>query len=121
MQASIARRRLVASTAITAMLVTGLTVSLWTVVETSSGPLMLAWTAAWCFSAGVVGWSKRSWFWPGLCPAAMIALVLLWVTLFGHTSWTSAFITMLGTTYAVAATIGAVVGTWLGKRRMLSG
>jgi hypothetical protein len=49
----------------------------------------------------------------------MIALVLLWVTVIAHTSWTSAFITMLGAVYAVAATIGAVVGAWLGKRRVL--
>ena len=103
---------------IAATLAVGLIISVWTVVETSSGPLMLTWTAAWCLGAGVVGWFKRSWLWPGLCPVAMIALVLLWVTVFAHTSWTSAFITMLGAVYAVAATIGAVVGAWLGKRRV---
>jgi len=121
MRASISRSELVTGTGIVAMLVIGLTISLWTVVETSSGPLMLAWTAAWCFSAGVIGWFKRSWLWPGLGPIAMIALILLWVTVFGHSSWTSAFITMLGAMYAVAAAIGAVVGTWLGKRQVLPG
>ena len=120
MGTSTSRRGLVAGTAITAIFVIGLATSLWLVVETSSGALVLALTAAWCFSAGVVGWSRRSWFWTGLCPAAMLALILLWVTVFGHSSWTSAFITMLGAMFAVAAAIGAVVGTWLGKRRELS-
>jgi hypothetical protein len=67
--------------------------------------------------AGIAGWQARSWFWTGLCPAAMLLLILLWVALFGHSSWTSAFITVLGAMFAVAATIGAVLGTWLGKRR----
>ncbi len=53
----------------------------------------------------------------GLWPAAMLLLILLWVAVFGHSSWTSAFITVLGAMFAVAATIGAVLGTWLGKRR----
>jgi hypothetical protein len=47
----------------------------------------------------------------------MLLLILLWVAVFGHSSWTSAFITVLGAIFAVAATIGAVLGTWLGKRR----
>jgi hypothetical protein len=51
----------------------------------------------------------------------MLGLILLWVAVYGGSSWTSAFITMLGAMFAVAATIGAVVGTWLGKRRGLSG
>ena len=59
----------------------------------------------------------RSWFWTGLCPAAMLRLILLWVAVFGHSSWTSAFITVLGAMLAVAAATGAVLGTWLGKRR----
>lgn len=121
MRVLIVRRVVITGTVIAATLVIGLTISVCTVVATSSGPLMLTWTAAWCFGAGVGGWSKRSWLWSGLCPPAMIALVLLWVTVFAHTSWTSAFITMLGAVYAVAATIGAVVGTWLGKRRVLLG
>ena len=115
----ITRRRLAADTAIAVILVAILATSLWLVAETSSGTLVLALTTAWCFGAGVVGWSKRSWFWPGLCPATMLALILLWVALFGHSSWTSAFITMLGAMFAVAATIGAVVGTRLGKRQEL--
>jgi hypothetical protein len=118
---SISRHRLGGNLAIAAILVVSVALSFWTVVETSSGVLILVWTAAWCFGAGVVGWIKRSWFWPGLCPAAMLALILGWVALFGHSSWTSAFITMLGAMFAVAATIGAVVGTWIGKRRGLSG
>jgi hypothetical protein len=119
MRVFVTRGELVIGTFIAATLAVGLIISVWTVVQTSSGPLMLTWTAAWCFGAGVVGWFKRSWLWPGLCPVAMIALVLLWVTVFAHTSWTSAFITVLGAVYAVAATIGAVVGAWLGKRRVL--
>jgi hypothetical protein len=121
MRAWISRSGLITGTAIVAILVIGLTISLWTVVETSSGPLMLAWTAAWCFTAGVIGWFQRRWLWPALCPVAMIALILLWVMVFGHSSWTSAFITMLGAMYAVSAAIGALAGTWLGKRRVASG
>jgi hypothetical protein len=109
---SISRHQLGGNLAIAAILVVAVASSLWTVVETSSGVLILVWTAAWCFGAGVVGWIKRS-------PAAMLALILGWVALFGHSSWTSAFITVLGAMFAVAATIGAVVGTWLGKRRGL--
>jgi len=51
----------------------------------------------------------------------MLFLVLLWVTLFAHTSWTSAVITVLGAMFAVAAAIGAVLGIWLGKRRRSQG
>jgi hypothetical protein len=51
----------------------------------------------------------------------MLILIFLWVALFGHSSWTSAFITVLGAMFAVAATIGAVLGTWLGKRRRSPG
>ena len=47
----------------------------------------------------------------------MLLLILLWVAVFGHSSWTSAFITVLGAMIATAATIGAVLGTWLGNRR----
>jgi hypothetical protein len=94
-----------------------LAVSLWTVFETSSGALVLAWTGAWGFAAGAVGWYKRNWLWPGLCPVTMLAVILVWVAVYGHSSWASAFITMLGAMFAVAATIGALIGTWLGKRR----
>ncbi len=94
-----------------------LAVRLWTVFETSSGVLVLVWTGAWAVAAGVVGWYKRSWLWPGLCPATLLVVIRLWVAVYGRTSWASAFITMLGAMFAVAATIGALIGTWLGKRR----
>ena len=110
-------QRLEIGAAIAAMLVIGLTASLWTTLQTSSGALVFTWCAAWSVGAGIAGWQARSWFWTGLCPAAMLLLILLWVALFGHSSWTSAFITVLGAMFAVAATIGAVLGTWLGKRR----
>jgi hypothetical protein len=51
----------------------------------------------------------------------MLLLILLWVAVFGHTSWTSAFLTVLTAMFAVAATIGAVLGTWLGKRQRSPG
>jgi hypothetical protein len=47
----------------------------------------------------------------------MLFLILFWVAVFGHSSWTSAFISVLGAMFAVAAVIGAVLGTWVGKRR----
>ncbi len=94
-----------------------LAMSLWTTLETSSGALVLTWSVAWSLGAGFTGWHIRTWSWPGLCLAAMLLLVLLWVAVFGHSSWTSAFITVVGAMFAVAATIGAVLGTWLGKRR----
>jgi hypothetical protein len=117
LRARISRRRLATSTAIAAILVIGLATSLWTTLEMSSGALVLTWSAAWSLGVGITGWHARSWLWPALCPAAMLLLILLWVALFGHSSWTSAFITVLGAMFAVAATIGAVLGTWLGKRR----
>jgi len=116
-RALIFRRGLGTGAAIAAILVIGLTASLWTTLQTSSGALVLTWCAAWSLGAGVAGWHTRSWFWTGLCPAAMLFLILLWVAVFGHSSWTSAFITVLGAMFAVAATVGAVLGTWLGKRR----
>jgi hypothetical protein len=119
MRASISRQALVGGTGIAAILLIFLATSLWMVMETSSSALVLAWTAAWCLDAGVVGWHVRTWFWPGLCPAAMLLLILVWVAVFGHTSWISAFITLLGAMFAVAATIGAVAGTWLGKHRVV--
>ena len=120
-RALILRRGLGTGAAIAAILVIGLTASLWTTLQTSSGALVLTWCAAWSFGTGVAGWHTRSWFWTGLCPAAMLLLILLWVAVFGHSSWTSAFITVLGAMFAVAATIGAVLGTWLGKRRRSPG
>ena len=121
MRAWIPSGRLATGTAITAILMIGLATSLWTTLQTSSGPLVLTWCAAWSLGAGITGWHARSWLWPGVCPAAMVLLILLWVALFGHSSWTSAFITVLGAMFAVAATIGAVLGTWLGKRRRSPG
>jgi hypothetical protein len=115
------RRGLGASAATAAILGIGLAASLWTTLQTSSGALVLAWCAAWSLGAGIAGWHAQSWFWTGLCPAAMLLLILLWVAVVGHTSWTSAFITVLGAMFAVAATIGAVLGTWLGKRRRSPG
>jgi hypothetical protein len=117
MRAWITSRALVAGGSIATVLGIGLATSLWTTSETSSGALVLVWCAAWSFGAGITGWHTRNWFWPGLCPATMLLLILLWVAIFGHSSWTSAFITVLGAMFAVAATIGAVLGTWLGKRR----
>ena len=111
------RRRLAAAAAIAVILVIGLVASLWTTWETSNGALVLAWCAVWSLGAGISGWYARSWLWPVLCPAAMLLLILLWVAVIGHTSWTSAFLTVLTAMFAVAATIGAVLGTWLGKRR----
>jgi len=117
----ITRCLLVTCAAIGAILVIGLATSLWTTLKTSSGALVLTWCAAWSIGAGIAGWHLRTWYWSGLCPAAMLFLVLLWVTLFAHTSWTSAVITVLGAMFAVAAAIGAVFGIWLGKRRRSQG
>jgi hypothetical protein len=115
------RRGLGAGAAIAAIWGIGLAASLWTTLQTSSAALVLAWCAAWSLGAGIAGWYARSWFWTGLCPAAMLLLILIWVAVFGHSSWTSAFIIVLGALFAVAATIGAVLGTWLGKRRRSPG
>ena len=115
-RAGVSRRELGVNLAIAASLLGLLAASLWTVFETSSGALVLAWTGLWCFGAGMVGWYKRSWLWPGLCPVTIIAVILLWAAVFGRSSWASAFVTMLGAMFAVAAAIGAVIGTWLGKR-----
>jgi len=117
----ISRRGLSTGVAIAALLVIGLTASLWTTLQTSSGALVPAWCAAWSVGVGIAGWHLRTWFWSGLCTAAMLRLVLLWVTLFAHTSWTSAVIKVLGARLAVVAVIGAVLGTWLGKRRRSQG
>ncbi len=118
---SMSRRRLSTGVAIAAIVVIGLAASLWTTLQTSSAVLMLTWCTAWGLGAGIAGWHARSWFWTGILPAALLFLVLLWVAVFGHTSWTSALITVLGAMFAVAATIGAVLGTWLGKRRRSPG
>jgi hypothetical protein len=116
-RAWITSRRLVTGAAIAVILVIGLSVSLWTILVTSSGALVLTWCVDWSLAAGIAGWHLRTWVWPGLCPIAMLFLVLFWVTVFGRSSWTSAIVTVLGMMFAVAAAIGAVLGTWLGKRR----
>ncbi len=118
---SMSRRRLGTGLAIAAIVVIGLVASLWTTSETSSSPFVLTWCAAWSIAAGIAGWHAQSWFWTGILPAAMLLLILLWVAVFGHSSWTSAFITVLGAMFAVAAAIGAVLGTWFGKRRRSPG
>jgi hypothetical protein len=109
------------SLTIAALVLPLLAVSLWTVFETSSPALVLAWTGVWAFTSGVVGWFKQSWLWAGLCPVTMLATILVWVAIFGHSYWASAFLTVLGAMFAVAATIGALIGTWLGKRPTESG
>ena len=121
MPAWISRRRLATGAAIAVILVVGLATSMWTTWETSNGALVLTWCAVWSLGSGIAGWHARSWLLPALCPAAMLLLILLWVAVFGHTSWTSAFLTVLTAMFAVAATIGAVLGTWLGKRRRSPG
>jgi hypothetical protein len=121
MRAWITSRRLLTGAAIAVILAIGLSVSLWTILVTSSGALVLAWCVAWSLAAGIAGWHLRTWFWPGLCPVAMLFLVLFWVTIFGRSSWASAVVTVLGMMFAAAAAIGAVLGTWLGKRRRSPG
>ena len=117
MRAWISRRGLAIAAAIAAIVVIGLATSLWTTLATSSGALVISWCVAWSLGAGIAGWHLRTWSWPGLCPAVMFLLVLLWVAFIGHSSWTSAFITVLGAMFAVAAATGAVLGTWMSKRR----
>jgi hypothetical protein len=116
-RASISRAELGVNLAIAALVLVLLAVSLWSVYETSSRALVLALTGGWGFAAGAAGWYKRSWLWPALFPVAMLAVILLWAAAYGRSSWASAFVTVLGTMFAVAATIGALIGTWLGKRR----
>ena len=110
--------RLLTGVTITVVLAIGLSVSLWTVLVTSSGALVLTWCVIWSLGAGIAGWHMRTWFWPGLCPAAMLFLVLFWATVFGRSSWASAVVTVLGMMFAVAAALGTVLGTWLGKRHL---
>jgi hypothetical protein len=93
-----------------------LAVSIGTMLRTADGTLLLVWIGCWALGAGVVGWWRRSWRWPLLCPLAMIALVLLWEAFYGPSSWSSTYVFMLGVVFAIAATIGAFIGTALGKR-----
>jgi hypothetical protein len=94
-----------------------LAVSIGTLFRFQSGPLMLGWCVFWGVGAAVLGNRFRTWFWPALCPVAMLLAVMLWEFVYGRTSWASTHVFMLGVTYAVAAMIGALAGTWLGKRR----
>jgi hypothetical protein len=94
-----------------------LVASIGMVMQTASGPLMLAWFAIWAGGAGYAGYRFGTWFWPPLCAIVMLAMVMLWEVVYGRTSWASLYVFMLAVTYAVAASAGALLGTWLGKRR----
>jgi hypothetical protein len=98
-------------------LMVSLAVSIGAMFRYPSGPLMVAWGAIWSVGAGVAGYRLRSWFWPALCPLAMVAIVMAWEVVYGRTSWASTYVFMLGVTYTVPALLGAVVGTGLGRRR----
>jgi hypothetical protein len=93
-----------------------LAVSIGTMLRTADGTLLLVWIGGWAIGAGIVGWLRRSWRWPLLCPLAMIGLVLLWEAFYGPISWSSTYVFMLGVVFAVAATVGALIGVALGKR-----
>jgi hypothetical protein len=99
------------------VLLAALAVSIGTMFMFQSGPLMLGWCMVWGVGAALVGYRLRSWPWPFLCPAAMLMAVMLWEFAYGRSSWASTYVFMLGVNYAAAATIGALVGSWLGKRR----
>lgn len=94
-----------------------LAVSIGTLFRFQSGPLMLGWCAVWGGGAAVLGYRFRTWFWPALCPVTMLMAILIWEAVCGRTSWASTYVLMLGVAYAVAATVGALAGSWLGKRR----
>jgi len=94
-------------------LAVSLVLSIGTVLETKSGPLMLAWVALWALGAGSLGTRLRTWLWPALCPVAM--LVLVWT--YGPAAWASMYVFMLGVIFTIAASIGALIGSALGKRR----
>jgi hypothetical protein len=51
-RALMASRRLITGAAIVAIQLIGLGMSLWTILETSSGALVLTWCAAWGLGAG---------------------------------------------------------------------
>ena len=87
-----------------------------TLSRPAQGSLVVAWMAGWAVAAGVLGWQRRSWRWPALCPFLILALVLLWELSFGRSSWASTFVLWLGILFTLAATAGALAGTWLGRR-----
>jgi hypothetical protein len=99
------------------VLLAALAVSIGTMFMFQSGPLMLGWCVVWAVGAAISGYRFRSWIWPIFCPVAMLLAIMMWEVVYGRNSWASTYVLMLGVAYAVAATIGALVGTWLGKRR----
>jgi hypothetical protein len=99
------------------ILLAALAASIGTMLMFQGGPLMLGWCMVWGVGAALVGYRFRSWLWPFLCPMAMLVAIMIWEIVYGRTSWASTYVFMLGVTYALAATIGALVGSWLGKRR----
>jgi hypothetical protein len=88
-----------------------------TMRSVGDGSLVLVWVAVWSITSAAVGWYQRSWRWVAICPLTMVALILLWGFIFGPTYWGSTYVLMLGTTFAVPTSLGALVGTWLGRRR----
>lgn len=114
-------RNRITSVVLLTTLAGSLGVGILTVLRTQSGPLMLVWIGLWSLGAGIAGSRLRDWLWPALCPAVMLVVVMAWEVAFGRTSWASLYVFMLGVIFAVAAAIGAVVGTWFGKRRARQG
>jgi hypothetical protein len=95
-----------------------LALSLGTTLPTSgNGWVVLAWAALWGIAAALVGWRRRTWRWVARCPLTMLALVLLWELVYGPASWASLYVMLLGIVFTVAASLGALLGTWWGKHR----
>jgi hypothetical protein len=100
-----------------AVLAPALALAIGSMLWTASGPLILVWSICWAIGAGVIGWQRRSWWWPHLCPLTMLALVMAWEVVYGRESWASTYIFWMGAAFTVAAAAGAVVGTLLAKWR----
>ena len=81
-----------------------------------SGVVVVGWAVSWGIVAALVGWRRRSWRWVVVCPLTMLGLVLLWSLVYGSTYWGSLFVFELGIVFAITAGIGALLGTWWGKR-----
>jgi hypothetical protein len=47
----------------------------------------------------------------------MLVLVMVWELVYGAESWASLYVMLLGVVFAVAASLGALLGTWRGKHR----